>query len=336
MPSLARQLLIKPVFFHIAPAPAATLATLAWRTVEDENYLPPPGYPQSSSAISLRPKDLSRTRTLSEYFAELDPPGRRVIKGIAGSEAFAIWSCREIDSQFPRYLQTLFQKPLFLTGPLSRKNRVISPPPSPEDMKWVNWMNKFPPKSIVYCAFGSEFTPEKDQFMEILSGFELCSRPFIVATTKPPRGCSTIEESFPAGFSVGGRGMVYCGWVPQVEILEHESVGCFVSHCGSSSMWEALFSECRIVLMPNIVLQSLTARFMAEEMKVAVEVEEDGGGWIWKEELSRAIGMAMDEDGEVGQLMKRNHDMYRSMITGESVQDSYTHDFFSKLCALVE
>ncbi|CAN0824618.1 UDP-glycosyltransferase 79B10 [Linum grandiflorum] len=101
-------------------------------------------------------------------------------------------------------------------------------------------------------------------------------------------------------------------------------------------MWEALFSECRIVLMPNIVLQSLTARFMAEEMKVAVEVEEDGGGWIWKEELSRAIGMAMDEDGEVGQLMKRNHDMYRSMITGESVQDSYTHDFFSKLCALVE
>ncbi|CAN0903074.1 Cyanidin 3-O-galactoside 2''-O-xylosyltransferase FGGT1 [Linum grandiflorum] len=58
--------------------------------------------------------------------------------------------------------------------------------------------------------------------------------------------------------------MVYCGWVPHVEILEHESAGCFASHCGSSSMWEALFRECRIVLMPNIVLQSATARFMAE------------------------------------------------------------------------
>ncbi|CAN0925031.1 UDP-glycosyltransferase 79B2 [Linum grandiflorum] len=202
-------------------------------------------------------------------------------------------------------------------------------------MKWVNGMDKFPPKSIVYCAFGSEFTPEKDQFMEILPGFELYGRPFIVVTTKPPRGCSTIEESFPAGFSVGGRGVVYCGWVPQVEILEHESVGCFVSHCGSSSIWEALFIECRIVLMPNIVLQSATARFMAEELKVAVEVEEDGG-WIGKEELSRAIGMAMDEESEVGKLMKRNHDMYRSKITGKSVHDSYTDDFVSKLCALME
>ncbi|CAN0875236.1 UDP-glycosyltransferase 79B2 [Linum grandiflorum] len=174
-------------------------------------------------------------------------------------------------------------------------------------MKWVNWMDKFPPKSIVYCAFGSEFTPEKDQFMEILSEFELYGRPFIVVTTKPPRGCSTIEESFPAGFSVGGRGVVYCGWVPQVEILEHESVGCF----------------------------SATASFMAEELKVAVEVEEDGG-WIGKEELSRAIGMAMDEESEVGKLMKRNHDMYRSKITGKSVHDSYTDDFVSKLCALME
>ncbi|CAN0925034.1 UDP-glycosyltransferase 79B10 [Linum grandiflorum] len=87
--------------------------------------------------------------------------------------------------------------------------------------------------------------------------------------------------------------------------------------------------------MPNIVLQSATARFMAEELKVAVEVEEDGG-WIGKEELSRAIGMAMDEESEVGKLMKRNHDMYRSKITGKSVHDSYTDDFVSKLCALME
>ncbi|CAN1308501.1 UDP-glycosyltransferase 79B10 [Linum perenne] len=192
--------------------------------------------------------------------------------------------------------------------------------------KWDDWMNKFSPKSVVYCAFGSEFTPEKDQFRELLLGFELCNRPFIVATTKPPRGCSTIEESFPEDFiaRIKGRGIVRCGWVPQVRILGHNSAGCFVSHCGSSSMWEALFSECRIVLMPSIILQSMTTMFMAEEMKVAVEVEEGDDGWIGKEGLSRAIGMAMDKESELGGLLKKNHDMYRSMIMGEGVQDSYT------------
>ncbi|CAN1157599.1 UDP-glycosyltransferase 79B9 [Linum perenne] len=198
-------------------------------------------------------------------------------------------------------------------------------------------MNKFPPKSIIYCAFGSEFSPEKDQLQELLLGFELCNRPFIVATTKPPRGCSTIEESFPEDYAarIEGRGMVHCGWVPQVRILGHESAGCFVSHCGSSSMWEALFSECRIVLMPNIILQSATTMFMAEELKVAVEVERaEESGWIGKEELSRAIEMAMDEESEFSGLLKRNHDMYRSMIMGEGVQDSYTDDFISNLRSL--
>ncbi|CAN1157592.1 UDP-glycosyltransferase 79B3 [Linum perenne] len=148
-------------------------------------------------------------------------------------------------------------------------------------------------------------TPDKDQFRELLLGFELCGRPFIVATTKPPRGCSTIEESFPEDFlaRVEGRGKVHCGWVPQVRILDHES--------------------------------SATTMFMVEELKVAVEVEEGGDGWIGKEELSRAIGMAMNEESELSQLLKKNHDMYRSMIMGEGVQDSYTDDFICKLTDLM-
>ncbi|CAN1308528.1 UDP-glycosyltransferase 79B9 [Linum perenne] len=294
----------------------------------------PSGFP-ASSRLSLRPGDLASTRGLFDFFGELGAPGVRVRRGVAGSEAFVIWSCREIDSQFNSYLETLFQKPLFLSGPLLRRNRAPSLSP-----KWDDWMNKFPPKSVIYCAFGSELTPDKDQFQELLLGFELCNRPFIVATTKPPRGCSTIEESFPEDFlaRVEGRGKVHCGWVPQVRILGHESAGCFVSHCGSSSMWEALFSECRIVLMMAAhILQSTTTMFMVEELKVAVEVERaEEGGWVGKEELSRAIGMAMDEESELGRLLKKNHDMYRSMIMGEGVQDSYTDDFICKLHALMD
>ncbi|CAN1308523.1 UDP-glycosyltransferase 79B9 [Linum perenne] len=262
----------------------------------------PPGFP-SSLRLSLRPGDLASTRGLFDFFGELGAPGIRARRGVAGSEALVIWSCREIDSQFNSYLETLFQKPLFLTGPLLRRNLHLRQ----DGRKWDDWMNKFPPKSVIYCAFGSELTPDKDQFQELLLGFELCNRPFIVATTKPPRGCSTIEESFPEDFlaRVEGRGKVHCGWVPQVRILGHES--------------------------------STTTMFMVEELKVAVEVERaEEGGWVGKEELSRAIGMAMDEESELGRLLKKNHDMYRSMIMGEGVQDSYTDDFICKLHALMD
>ncbi|CAN1157593.1 UDP-glycosyltransferase 79B10 [Linum perenne] len=336
MPPLARELCIKPISFNIVAAAPTALITLTERMADDGEFSIPNGYP-ASSALIPREKDIAAFKGLSDFFGEVDSASIRVEKGIRESVAMAIWSCREIDGQFTQYLETLYQKPLFLTGPLLQRNRAPSPTEE-DDQKWEDWMNKFPPKSVIYCAFGSEYTPEKDQFRELLLGFELCNRPFIVATTKPPRGCSTIEESFPEGFCgrVEGRGRVHCGWVPQVRILGHESVGCFVSHCGSSSMWEALFSECRIVLIPGFVLQSVTAMFMAEELKVAVEIEEEDGGWIGKEELSRAVGMAMDEESELGGLLKRNHDMYRSMIMMEGVQDSYTYDFICKLRALMD
>ncbi|XVF18749.1 hypothetical protein REPUB_Repub11eG0050000 [Reevesia pubescens] len=105
--------------------------------------------------------------------------------------------------------------------------------------KWVNWLSKFEPSSIVFCSLGSENTLGKEEFQELLLGFELSGLPFLIAL-KPPQGCLTIEEALPEGFQdrVQGRGLVHGGWVPQEQLLSHPSIGCFVNHCGYGTMWE--------------------------------------------------------------------------------------------------
>ena len=168
----------------------------------------------------------------------------RLFRSLSECEALGLKACREIDGPFIDYLETQFRKPLLLSGPLL-------PDPSTStkttlDEKWVSWLGGFKPCSVVHCVFGSEATLRKDQFQELLWGLELSRLPFLAAL-KPPLGIkpSSIEEALPGGFQerVGGRGVVHEGWIQQPQILEHPSVGCFVTHCGWGSLTEGLMNH---------------------------------------------------------------------------------------------
>ena len=100
------------------------------------------------------------------------------------------------------YLQFLFGKKVLLTGPVLPEEAE-----GKLEENWANWLDAFANESIVYCAFGSQINLEKDQFQELLLGFELSGLPFLVAL-KTPRGCESVEEALPEGFEerVKGRG----------------------------------------------------------------------------------------------------------------------------------
>ena len=189
----------------------------------------------------------------------------------------------------------------------------------------------------MYCAFGSQNILQKDQFQELLLGFELCGQPFLVALSTPD-GCATTEEALPEEFveRVKGRGWVYGGWVPQTLILEHPSVGCSVTHCGYGSMWESLLSDCQIVCVPYLNDQILNARLMVEELKVAVEVERENNGWISKQSLSEAIISVLDNNSEVAGIVKHNHAKLKEVITSEGMQERYLDTFIQSLQGLLD
>ncbi|KAK0579979.1 hypothetical protein LWI29_034427 [Acer saccharum] len=94
-------------------------------------------------------------------------------------------------------------------------------------------------------------------------------------------------------------------WVQQQLILNHPSVGCFVTHCGSSSLSEAMMTECQLVLLPNVGDQIINARLMGGDLKVEVEVEKgEEDGLFTKEGVCRAVMTVMDENSEVGKQVR--------------------------------
>lgn len=292
----------------------------------------PRGYP--SNNVVLRGAEWQNLLFIGLEFGSGLTFYERITRAIRSCDAIAFRTCREIEGSFCEYMASQYNKPVFLTGPVLPE--LDSTTTTPLDQKWADWLDQFTSRSVVFCAFGSQFVLEKEQLKELLLGFEMAGKPFFVAV-KPPSGCASIGEALPEGFEeqVRERGVVCGSWVQQPQILAHPSVGCFVSHCGFGSMWESLMSESQIVLVPQLGDQILNARIIAGEMKVAVEVEREENGWVSKENLCKAIKSVMDEGSEVGEMVKKNHAKWRGVFVRNDFMGGYIDNFVKDLEMLV-
>ncbi|XP_030966894.1 UDP-glycosyltransferase 79B9-like [Quercus lobata] len=336
MPALAHQIGSKAICYSIVTPATQALKVPTKEKPEDmtvEDFMqPPPGYPPSCVRIKSKDHEIAQLKVFAKALGTEMSLYVRITYGLIWSDALAYRTYHEFEGPYCDYLKQHYAKPVLLTGPVLPKA-----PATKLDEKWTNWLCNFKQGTVVYCAFGSQNKLQKDQFQELLLGFELCGQPFLVALSTPD-GCATIEEAFPEGFEerVKGRGWVYGGWVPQTLILEHPSVGCSVTHCGYGSMWESLFSDCQIVCVPYLGDQIVGARLMVEELKVAVEVEREDNGWISKESLSKAIVSVMDEDSEIAGLVKYNHAKLKEELTSEGMQERYLDTFIQNLQGLMD
>ncbi|KAK4439157.1 Anthocyanidin 3-O-glucoside 2'''-O-xylosyltransferase [Sesamum alatum] len=334
IPKMAARIGFKTVCYNVICASCMAIGIVPARHIPKDRRLTveelgqaPEGYP--SSTVVLRGQEaLTLSFIAMDYGAtKFDV---RITAAMQGCDAIGIRTCRELEGPMCDYLSEQYNKPVFLSGPVLPEN-----PKGPLEEKWDKWLSKFEPKSVVYCAFGSQLILQKNQFQEMVLGFEMTGLPFFVAVSKP-HGAESIEEALPEGFleRVGDRGVVHGGWVQQTQILNHPSVGCFVSHCGFGSMWESLLSDSQIVLVPRLADQILNTRLLAEELKVAVEVERGEMGWFSKEDLCKAIKSVMDEGSEVGKLVKENHGEWRETLMSPGFMDNYVDNFIQQLYQL--
>ncbi|KAF3683443.1 UDP-glycosyltransferase 79B6 [Capsicum chacoense] len=336
IPELAQQIGgIKTVFYlNVCPA-AAHLPpdkTTFMTSTAAELVKPPPGYP--STTVVLRECE---AKLLSFQFIEYGKGltfCERVQTTLTGCDAIALKTCREIEGTFGDFAATQSEKPVLYTGP-------VLPEPKNESLEepgLSNWLQKFEPGSVVFCAFGSQTILEKKQFQEIVLGLEMTELPFLLVV-KPPEGTNSVEEALPEGFKerVKEKGLILDCWVPQLKILRHQSVGCFVSHCGYGSMWESLaLCDCQLVFLPRPPDHLLNARLMEHELKVGVEVEKDENDLFTKENLCKAVKCVMDKDSQIACSMKENHRKWKELLSSPGFKSNYIDNFILNLHGLLD
>jgi hypothetical protein len=336
IPSITKPLGIKALHYSIISSVTFGYTLAADRYSKGENLTevdlmePPSGFPDSSIKLHNHEAKAFATKR-KEIFGSNVLFYDRQTTALNEADALGYRTCREIEGPFLDYMQKQFNKPVLTSGPVIHENSN-----SVLDEKWANWLGGFETESVVYCCFGSECVLRPNLFQELMLGLELTGKPFFAAL-KPPFGFTTIEEALPEGFlkRVEGRGVVYGGWVQQQLILEHPSVGCFITHCGSGSLSEALVNKCQLVLLPNVGDQILNARMMGNSLKVGVEVEKGEDGLYTKDNVYKAVSIVMDDENEISKNVKANHAKIREMLLNKDLESSYIDDFCMKLQEIV-
>lgn len=146
----------------------------------------------------------------------------------------------------------------------------------------LDWLDKQAPNSVIYVSFGTTTAMTDEEAREIAVGLEQSKQKFVWVVRDADRTDIFAGESrrieLPEGFEERARedGIVVRDWAPQLEILAHRSVGGFMSHCGWNSCLESFAMGVPMAAWPMHSDQPTNAIFVAEILRVGVEVREWG------------------------------------------------------------
>ncbi|XP_065869086.1 UDP-glycosyltransferase 88A1 [Euphorbia lathyris] len=325
--SVASALKIPCYFFYTSPA--ACLALFLYTPINHRKYtksfkdlngtfLDVPGLPPIPATDMPKPV-LDRNDKAYEFFleaSEILPKASGII-------------INTYESLEPRPLKAISEgqcvpdsttPPIFCIGPLiatrNEKDFTVNGVGNLKDglPEWLTWLDSQPSRSVVFLCFGSLGLFSKEQLMEIAIGLERSGQRFLWVVRNPPaieKGLAIsaqadpdLDSLLPDGFltRTKDRGYVVKSWAPQVAVLNHDSVGGFVTHCGWNSVLEAVWAGVPMVAWPLYAEQRFNRIVMVQDMKIALSMDESEDGFVTAMEVEKRVTELMES--ESGKLVR--------------------------------
>lgn len=195
----------------------------------------------------------------------------------------------------------------------------------------IKWLDDQWDKSVVYVSFGSLVSLQEEQMEELAWGLWNTNKPFLWIVRSAEES-NKLPNTFVEMATEGGRGLVVT-WCPQLQVLAHRSLGCFVTHCGWNSTLEAISLGVPMVAMPQWSDQITNAKLIMDAWKIGVRVKLDKKGVIRREEMAECIRWVMGEE-EMRENMKKWKRVCREAMEEGGSSDRNIQDFISCLVAI--
>ncbi|XP_021726761.1 UDP-glycosyltransferase 88B1-like [Chenopodium quinoa] len=172
----------------------------------------------------------------------------------------------------------------------------------------LKWLDSQPSQSVVYLSFGSRGVFSKEQLWEMAFGLERSGVRFLWvvraprreekgdAFFKPPE--PDLDSFLPEGFMerTKEKGYVVKSWAPQIDVLGHESIAGFVSHCGWNSTLEAIDAGVPIVAWPLYAEQRFNRIVLVDEIGIALPMNESKDLFVSSSEIEKRVKQIVNSE----------------------------------------
>ncbi|XP_043700255.1 UDP-glycosyltransferase 74F2-like [Telopea speciosissima] len=193
----------------------------------------------------------------------------------------------------------------------------------------MNWLNMRETGSVVYVSFGSIAELGDEQMNELALCLKETNNYFLWVVRK------SEENKLPSNFVVETleKGLVVT-WCPQLEVLSHKAVGCFVTHCGLNSTLESLSLGVPMVGLPQWTDQTTNAKYIEDVWGMGLKVKVNEKGIAIKEEIEACIMEVME--GEKGKGIRENainwKELAKEAVDEGGSSDKNIEDFVALIC----
>ncbi|XP_077227989.1 anthocyanidin 5,3-O-glucosyltransferase-like [Tasmannia lanceolata] len=251
------------------------------------------------------------------------------------------------DTLEPRALMAISDGACVLDGP-TPPIHTIGPLIASSDLKdaeCLSWLDSQPHGSVVFLCFGSLGLFSGIQLKEIAVGLERSGQRFVWVVRSPPTEDKSqrflsppdpdLDTLLPDGFldRTKERGLVVKSWAPQAAVLNRESVGGFVTHCGWNSVLEAVCAGVPMLAWPLYAEQRLNKVILVEELKLALDVEgADKGVLVSAAEVERGLRRLMES--EEGKGLKERAVAMRESAMNALSEGGSSHSKVAELAQL--
>jgi pathogen-inducible salicylic acid glucosyltransferase len=192
---------------------------------------------------------------------------------------------------------------------------------SDDFLKWLNGKEK---ASVVYISFGS--TPgsnlSSEQMVEVAEAVLTLSKKFSVLWVVKESEEGKLPKNFieETNNKTEEKNCLIVRWCSQSDVLAHEAVGCFVSHCGWNSTMEAISFGVPIVAMPQILDQITNAYFVEHVWKIGVQPKVANS-----DEIGKCIEQILAKTGDEENEITKNATKWRELAL-QAISDGGSSD----------
>ncbi|KAL7119014.1 hypothetical protein ACP275_02G036500 [Erythranthe tilingii] len=235
---------------------------------------------------------------------------RKMLESESASFGVIVNSFYEMEPAYATYYKEIIGARAWHIGPVSLFNRINEDDISSHEC--LSWLNSKKPNTVLYVCFGSLAFLQTPQLHEIAKGLENSGQEFIWVVREGVK----LDEEFES--RIEGRGLIIRGWAPQVQILDHEAVGGFITHCGWNSLLEGVAAGVPMITWPLSAEQFFNDKLVTEILKIGIPV----GAREWtKRTDEREIIKGENIERAVAQLMGGEEEAERMRIRATELGD---------------
>ena len=252
---------------------------------------------------SIKPMDLM------SYLLETDvstPTHRLIYKSFEEVKNVVFIICNTVEELEHDTVSAINDKqPMYSIGPL-----VLSPSGLTKSLVHTSlrpefdcsqWLNTKPQNSVLYVSLGSLILSNKVDIEEIAYGLLLSKVNFIWVLR---HDAISYEESYvlPKEFEneINDNGL-FVPWCRQMEVISHEAVGGFLTHCGWNSVLESLRCGVPMLCFPLLIDQSTNRKLVVDDWRCGINLCDKKP--LTRVEVVEKIGRVMS--GKAGENLRK-------------------------------